>query len=568
MPTLTEDEVNCPHCGETVLANATTEYLDEMLCVVCYDDALDASPCYFCGEHNKHDDMTMIQDDEFMCLDCSHDHTECIDCEVYVPMDECAYVSEWRRDGPVCEDCYEDNYFYCDNCMEHMSIGNYGGEGMCSDCYEDSEYCDCGECGGGAQGIRPWGDAPNLRFNDVPFIGPIKSTQAYMQTPDHYSAKIGKYYLGMEIEVEETEAHVIGEFVSMHEDFMWASTDATLDEGYEIITHPTTYAAWMNEFPWAAWERDLHGNVPAQENYSSNGIHIHVSRTAFADAKGTPMASHLFKFMQFIRINEAAIQMLSERTGGSYCEWNQVRDARDGMNDAKTATSTRNYERYRPVNTQNRATIELRFFDGRTDPVFMKRALGFTASLVEFTRHGKAHDARTWEAYVTYVSDHADLYPDLHSYLVDNRRRLVFNAMTSEYRYTDEVLPSIRARKDRERREVIEERNRQTRIAREREEVVSSIDNVCTCPGCESYRERERREAAAQRYGFIRDYMDGNFHVNVYATELGERHEYAHVSTDLMGEHQFTVNTPPTHSISRTHPADGSAQSLTMTVAN
>jgi hypothetical protein len=372
-----------------------------------------------------------------------------------------------------------------------MSNDDYGGEGYCNDCYDDEDNCDCGECGyGGDEGIRRWGDTPDLRFHDVPFIGPSPvpwMNEPYNRVHVSNAPAQGKYYLGMEIEVEDVSAHVVGSFVTRHSERMWATTDATIDNGFEIVTMPMTYGAWMETFPWDEWTNDIHNRVPDQSEYDSNGIHIHVSRAAFADAKGRPLASHLYKFMQFIRKHESAIQYLSERQGGSYCMWDQQRDARDSVKDAK---STNNYERYRPVNTQNRQTIELRFFDGRSDPTFMKRSLMFVHSLVEYTRHGKAHDKRTWEAYTTYVSDHADLYPELQAYFVSNRRRLLACALTSEFRYTDTVLPIIKRRKEQQRRELIEERNREARIRRERERAIELVDVTCQCVGCQAYAQR------------------------------------------------------------------------------
>ena len=532
MPTLTEDQVNCPYCGEVTDVRALVDYEGEQVCEYCHDDMTNNNPCDWCGENTNKDNLNEIHDGH-ICNDCHGDSAMCMDCDETVHIDEVSYISTWRRDGPICEDCYDGEYFYCDGCNEHMAIGDYGGEGYCSDCFDDEDHCDCGECGysGGGEGIRRWGDAPDLLFHDTPFIGPRQSEGTYGMTQRNYDyqPKPNTYYLGMEIELEEAQAHIIGSFVTDHSEHMWATTDATIDDGYEIVTMPHTYGAWMSTFPWEEWTDKIHGVVPNQEQHSTNGIHIHISRSAFANAKGRPMASHLYKFMQFIRINERAIQMLSGRDNSSYCEWSQTRDARDSMNDAKTATSTRNYERYRPVNTQNRQTIELRFFDGRSDPVFMKRALGFVHSVAEFTRHSKAHDKRTWEAYTAYVSANEDMYPDLQAYLVANKRRLVFNAMSSEYRYSDEVMPAIKARKQRDLNDARTERNRLTRVQREREEAMDS-PTICTCSACVAYNERLARSTPLPA-DFLRDYMAGNFHVNVYATtDSGMRHAYTHIT--------------------------------------
>ena len=460
MPTQDEDHVNCDWCGNSTHTDELTEFNGTAICSECYDAHV------------------------ITCADCSDE----------VHSDDSIDVGGWRRTRQVCMDCYSCEYFYCEGCDEHMPSSEYGADSYCNDCYgDDEDYCDCGECGyggGGGEGIRRWGDRPDLVFHDTPFIGPIYTVVPNLRGRLNYTPEAGKYYMGMEIEVEDTDAHVIGQFAKDHTDIMWATTDATLDNGYEIVTMPHTYDAWMQEFPWDEWTERIHNQVPNQDGYSSNGIHIHISRTAFANSKGRVLASHLYKFMQFIRINEGAIMMLSERSGNSYCEWNQQRDARDGLKDAKTDTSTNNYERYRPVNTQNRQTIELRFFDGRTDPTFMKRSIQFVHSVAEFTRHGSAKSDRSWEMYTAYISEHADMYPELHAYLVDKRKRLLLAALTTEANYADRVLPAIKQRKERDRREAREEVTRQARVLQERTQQMSD-PVACTCDACTAYAQRQ-----------------------------------------------------------------------------
>jgi hypothetical protein len=296
---------------------------------------------------------------------------------------------------------------------------------------------------------------------------------------------IKKYYMGMEIEIDGNVRALVGGAMSHLSEHMWATTDATLhDGGVEVVTHPHTYDAWVHTFPWGKWTHLIHDEAPDQSHYTSNGIHIHVSRTAFANTKGRVLASHLYKFMQFIQINQDAIQALAGREGGTYCRWEQDRDAVSRVSDAKAATSTRSYERYRPVNTQNPDTIELRFFDGRTDPTFMKRSIQFVHSLIEFTRIGDAKRDRKWETYVLYVRQYALRYSELVAYLNDNTSHLLFAAALAEARYKDHVMPYVKRRTEETRVAQLQEQQHVDMQARERQERINNPP-ICDCTNCE-----------------------------------------------------------------------------------
>ena len=421
--------------------------------------------------------------DGTVCEECYENHGfDCRDCGDINHNDESIGVGFTHRQ--VCQSCYESEYFYCDGCDTAWSNDVYGGDGYCDDCYSDhdDEYdCDCENCGGsGGAGIRRWGDRPELNFWHRADDG---NGYDYSGVP-----KAHTYYLGMEIELEDSR-DVVGPVIDEVRDHMFATTDASLDTGggVEIVTHPLTFEAWNNAFPWEWWKQHIHGAVPDQKVWNSNGIHIHVSRTAFFDKKAKPKASHLYKFMQFIQINQAGIQQLAGRNGNTYCRWDPSRDALSRLPDAKTNTSTDSYERYRPINTQNPDTIELRFFAGLSEPAFMKQCLQFVHSLVEFTRVGNFKSDRSWEAYARYVRRYAMRYPELAVYMNENSRELMVNAVSSEYNYTKTVMPDIKVL----RKRAIADRIRTQAIEREREvERARIINNTPDC-GCR-YCERER----------------------------------------------------------------------------
>lgn len=70
----------------------------------------------------------------------------CAYCGGRVDQDMALYVSE---DGPLCEDCYDENYFTCEGCWEayHVDSGRIGPDDdyWCEDCFAD-RFAECGNC--------------------------------------------------------------------------------------------------------------------------------------------------------------------------------------------------------------------------------------------------------------------------------------------------------------------------------------------------------------------------------------------------------------------------------------
>jgi len=78
-----------------------------------------------------------------------------------------------------------------------------------------------------------------------------------------------------------------------------------------------------------------------------------------------------------------------------------------------------NTERYTAVNTQNRDTLELRFFRGTMNSKGVLATLDLAHAMVEYTRNLRLDDVKMgalkWDWFVDYVQDNNGLYPDLYN---------------------------------------------------------------------------------------------------------------------------------------------------------
>jgi hypothetical protein len=104
------------------------------------------SKCEDCGNSYTIDDMYYI-DGEYYCSDC----TNSCNCCGGVVHEELYHISpiNGRWGEYVCQSCYEDNYFYCNDC--HLYRANNSsrelanGNVVCERCVE--EYSTCQDCG-------------------------------------------------------------------------------------------------------------------------------------------------------------------------------------------------------------------------------------------------------------------------------------------------------------------------------------------------------------------------------------------------------------------------------------
>jgi len=346
------------------------------------------------------------------CLD-SLEATVCGECETLRA--NCEYVASVNV--RVCDDCIANCYGSCENCnwVSRLSIMV---NNLCDECYgelhEDYDDCDCGDCEDDYvdTNIRPWHNNPVLKF--------ISDSGSKYQDSS-------KYYLGLEIELEQAYNiinNAIPEFKNL-----WASTDASLgSQGVEVISMPGTLEAWNagKLIDWDLWNAKIHSQIPTQTSIQSNGIHVHVSRTAFNNAKGYPSPAHLYKFMMFIQHNKHAVQYLANRKGHEdYCIWGGIRDLKSRKSEAKKDDSGAYLSRYRPINTRNEDTIEIRIFNGRSDPAFIQRAYQFVASIVEFTRNRPSRLGFKWVDYTEFVVKHTKEYPSLARFLLGAEKTLL-----------------------------------------------------------------------------------------------------------------------------------------------
>lgn len=304
----------------------------------------------------------------------------CDSCETY------AYYSNSRGwNGDVyCQPCYDEYIYYCEDCNENYHI-NRGHD--CS--YDDDDD------------------------NNSPI-----HNYSYKPAPEFFGQ--GKYYLGFELEVESRnesryDGAAIAESILGHHAYM--KDDGSLNDGFEIVTHPHTLEAYEN-FKWEILSA-LKSRGYRSWNTNTCGLHVHVSRTAF-DPVRIPNTrrervlrrqAHELRFMKLIYDNQRQVERIA---GRSNCHYSSFDDKNNLVPKVKNGYQSNG--RYAAVNTENHETLEVRVFRGSLRPERVRSALEFVHAAVEYTRDLKVsgkNNALTWSKFLAYVVTNENIYPNL-----------------------------------------------------------------------------------------------------------------------------------------------------------
>ena len=181
--------------------------------------------CSICGRKFPEDALTLFAGNYF-CEHCLNEETiVCADCGARLWNDSNA----GSDDHPLCQRCYDSSYTTCERCGRLLLYDDA--------CYlnnGDEDYPYCESC---YQQLRRGG---------------IHSYD-YKPLPIFYGA--GPRYFGVELEIDgageyDSNADKILAIGNHDEPRVYCKHDGSLDEGFEIVSHPATLDSHMHSFPW------------------------------------------------------------------------------------------------------------------------------------------------------------------------------------------------------------------------------------------------------------------------------------------------------------------------------
>ena len=359
-----EEETTCDSCGNTADASGCdiVELDDGKHCTSCLNS------CDSCGEWYKYLDNTHWFAD--ICGDCQDDYFACPQCDRVQSFNDS--VSSTDSEETLCSRCADRYWTYC---------------GECSEWYADNSNDECD-------------DAYRYGINDYSF----KPTPIFHYTPE----KPSNTFFGFELEVEavhetiSTGVDIVRKYVT--DDLVYLKGDSSLNDGFEIVTHPMTHDWAMEKFPWEMIEKLRRAGYRSWDT-DTCGLHVHASRASFVDR------SHLWKWTYLINKNNRECIELAGRNS-HYAQFYGVKPTSDIVLRKEMPR-----ERYVAINLNPAHTVEVRIFRGSLRVPRVKTALDFMQSTIEFANKLTIKDAsagNTWGMYRDYVGEHSHRFENLH----------------------------------------------------------------------------------------------------------------------------------------------------------
>jgi len=352
---------SCDDCDKNFIAWNTAQLNNESLPLMSYERYLGTRRCEPCV-------LALVAD--YGGLD---NFFYCEQCDSYELRDE----SYTYNDNRYCETCYDNCVGHCEDCDDHYWT-------------DDGHHCDDG--------------LSNLIHD-------------YSYRPRTHFFGDGKYHFGFELEVESNHdsrregAEYVVNNLGNH---AYLKQDGSLNNGFEIVTHPHTLEEYQKKFNWGCIS-GLGERGYRSWNTRTCGLHVHVSRTAFGNvtkrSEILKAQSHELRFIKLIYDNQRQIERIAGRSS-SYAKFN---DKGNLANRVKYGTQD---DRYEAVNSQNQETLEIRVFKGSLKPARVLSAIELVHASVEYTRDLKvsgSNNALKWIHFVRYVADNSTTYPNLVS---------------------------------------------------------------------------------------------------------------------------------------------------------
>lgn len=314
----------------------------------------------------------------------------------------------------------EEDFFECDHCSSYYHYdysGWFDGVRYCSNCIDNNVF-DCGECG---TTIWDGGDHDCTEDSDDSSL-----IHSYSYRPSPFFFGEGQYHFGFELEVESRgNGRNLGATIAQNAlgGHAYLKDDGSLNDGFEIVTHPHTLENYHKDFNWDVLNK-LQSEGYRSWNTRTCGLHVHVSRTAFGDGRSTwhytdsmrsqiilKRQAHELRFMKLVYDNQRQVERIAGRSGNQYATFSDK-----GNLIHKVKTGYQSSGRYSAINTDNDDTIEVRVFKGSLRKERVLSAIEFVHAAVEYTRDIKVTSknlALSWLKFTGYVSANAELYPNL-----------------------------------------------------------------------------------------------------------------------------------------------------------
>ena len=414
---LRDDYVNCAHCSKITPDCEASDTEDGLVCEECNQDYYQ---CYECDNRIHNDDAFVCSDNHY-CTDCYDELPYCDRCNDRGPHMDTHLVHAGDTEQ-WCQCCVDDHSFYCERCNENHSDRHYSytrvrGEGtLCDSCSDNVGTFCCAECDDTWTMDYCYNEdddsddyiCQNCSRNGRRFIHSYSyKPYAIFKVASNQTMKSDTLYFGIELEVERDKSSIdVGKMAEtlVNEDVYYMKTDGSLNDGFEIVTHPMSFE-YIQEHKADIFKPMLDKLIQAgYKSYDSKtcGIHIHLSKKCFSTWQ-------LYRFIKFFLDNRDFVTNISQRKLEQLERWATIEEESNDSIIYKAKKKSGNGRRYSAVNLQNDRTVEIRIFRGTLNYLSFLKNIEFCYALFNFSRDIKETTVDAFKEYIEHSSEYAML---------------------------------------------------------------------------------------------------------------------------------------------------------------
>ncbi len=354
--------------------------------------------CCICGEELSPDEVYRFNNRVY-CLDCFEDETVvCDDCGERIYSGDAVTDSN----NTLCRDCFNESYYYCEECgcIIHSDNAYY----MDNDEFEEYPYC----------------------YSCYRRIKKDRGIHDYSYKPDPIFYGEGNMVIGVELEADcggfdNDNAKEVLEIANKDkEDRLYIKSDGSIDDGFELVSHPMTLDYHKNEMPWESIMKKLIHMGYKSHQAGTCGLHCHVNRNALGEDFEAREAA-IGRILYFVEHHWNEILKFSRRTEAQMDRWAARYDNNSKPKKLYDDIKKGYCSRYRAVNILNYNTIEFRMFRGTLKYNTFIATLQFVNEICKaaVSLSDEEMEALTWENFVSRLTE--DNHGELITYLKERK---------------------------------------------------------------------------------------------------------------------------------------------------
>ena len=292
----------------------------------------------------------------------------CSQCGHEFPQEELVEFDEER----LCPDCLSNETSLCHECGTRIWNDNNQGVGnliLCEYCY-DHHYTSCTRCGC----LIPNSSAYYCDDEDDPYCEHCFNQMDNLAIHEYSYRPIllfygkGPRYFGVELEIDkggerETYAEKILAIGNRNTENIYCKHDGSLEDGFEIVTHPMSLQHHLKHMPWADIMAEAIRLGYRSHQSGTCGLHIHISRDSFGETDEEQDCS-IARVLFFVERHWNELLKFSRRTSRQLERWAARYGYKDHPTELMEHVKKGGCNRYACVNLTNQDTIEFRIFRG------------------------------------------------------------------------------------------------------------------------------------------------------------------------------------------------------------